>query len=395
MKMKKLPTLLILGNPHSNEATKAFLKKLINILLDITEKIYIMAGDEVKADNISVFKITGYSSDKKPNSLLSRVVNFLRIQLKIIKILRKILKTQIPISATIILPQLMVLPLLYIKLKGIPTILYVGGRASKSKVVINLSDLFLYALLRFLEMIAFNLADCIVVEQKHAIKFLDLDSFSKKIFIIPQGVDATSFRSIKSIRERRNIVGYIGRLSIEKGILNFVKAIPETLKERSDIEFLIGGDGQLKNIIEKYIIKQNLQNKVKLLGWIPHNKIPIYLNELKLLVIPSYSEGLPNILLEAMACGTPVLATPVGAIPDLIKDKVTGFIINDNSPKGIARSILEVLRHEDLEEIAKNARLLIEKNYNIRKAKENWYRVITMCINKSSYSLQPHACLIV
>ena len=74
-----------------------------------------------------------------------------------------------------------------------------------------------------------------------------------------------------------------------------------------------------------------------------------------------------------MACGTPVLATPVGGIPDLIKDGKTGFVLEDNSPECIARNVIKALEHPNLEEIVKNARKLIEKEYSydvmVRKCK--------------------------
>ena len=108
---------------------------------------------------------------------------------------------------------------------------------------------------------------------------------------------------------------------------------------------------------------ENLNNKVELTGWIPHDELPDYSNMSKLIVLPSYTEGLPNIMLEAMACGTPVLATPVGAIPDVIKDGETGFIMENNSPECIAENVERALNHPDLDKIVKNARESVEKEF--------------------------------
>ena len=97
---------------------------------------------------------------------------------------------------------------------------------------------------------------------------------------------------------------------------------------------------------------------------------------MKQVVLPSYTEGLPNIMLEAMACGTPVLATPVGAIPNVIKDGETGFIMKDNSPECIAENVIRALNHPNLERIAGNARALVEREFTYERAVERWREVL-------------------
>jgi glycosyltransferase involved in cell wall biosynthesis len=106
-----------------------------------------------------------------------------------------------------------------------------------------------------------------------------------------------------------------------------------------------------------------LNDKVRLVGRVSHDEVPRYLNQLKLLVIPSYSEGLPNVILEAMASGTPVLATPVGSIPDIITGGETGFIMENNSPECIAKNVIRALNHPNLGQISQNGAALIEKEY--------------------------------
>ena len=119
-----------------------------------------------------------------------------------------------------------------------------------------------------------------------------------------------------------------------------------------------------------------MSSTIVLCGKINHKEITDYLNEAKLVVLPSYGDGLPNIVLEAMACGTPALATPVGGIPDVIKDGETGFIIEDNTPECIARNVIRALSHPDLEKITKNARTLIEKEYTLEAAVERYKKIL-------------------
>ncbi len=170
------------------------------------------------------------------------------------------------------------------------------------------------------------------------------------------------------------MVGYIGRLSHEKGVFNFVESIPLI----HEYDFVIIGDGSLRSNITEYIIENNLSDKVKFTDWIPHDQLPDYLNKLKLLVLPSYTEGLPNIMLEAMACGTPVLATSVGAIPDVIKDGETGFLLENNSPECIAETALKILHMPDdkLEKVSDNARALVEEKFTFEAAVERWSEIM-------------------
>ena len=131
---------------------------------------------------------------------------------------------------------------------------------------------------------------------------------------------------------------------------------------------LIGGDGPLKELIEASLQKGGVTARVDLPGWISHDDLPGYLNQLRLLVLPSYTEGLPNIMLEAMACGTPVLATPVGAIPDVIIDGKTGFIMENNSPECIAENVKRALDSPDLERIAEAGRRFVEENFTFERS---------------------------
>ena len=81
-------------------------------------------------------------------------------------------------------------------------------------------------------------------------------------------------------------------------------------------------------------------------------------------------------MLEAMGCGTPVLATPVGAIPDVIIDGKTGFIMENNSPECIAENVIRALNSPDLERIAENGRRFVEENFSFEKTVENWKRIL-------------------
>jgi len=201
-------------------------------------------------------------------------------------------------------------------------------------------------------------------------KYSDKVLFSSRFY-----VDTTIFKAEQNPSNRQNIVGYIGRFERIKGVMNFIKAIPLVLRE-STASFLIGGDCSLKDEISKQVKSADWSNKVVLTGWIPYDELPQYLNKIKLLVIPSYGEIGPHIVFEAMACGTPVLATPVGIIPDVIKEEETGFIMEDNSPECIAQNVTRALNHPNLDKIARNARELIERKYTHEAAVDRYRSIL-------------------
>ena len=225
--------------------------------------------------------------------------------------------------------------------------------------------------------INYFLADKIILYSPRLISEWNLEPYRHKILIAHRHfLDFNTFTVTTPLPDRAPLIGYIGRLSGEKGVQHFAQALPAILSDQQDLRVLIGGDGPLKELIEASLQKGGVTARVDLPGWISHDDLPRYLNQLRLLVLPSYTEGLPNIMLEAMACGTPVLATPVGAIPDVIIDGKTGFIMENNSPECIAENVIRALSSPDLEQIAEEGRRFVEENFTFEKVVENWKGVL-------------------
>jgi glycosyltransferase involved in cell wall biosynthesis len=222
-----------------------------------------------------------------------------------------------------------------------------------------------------------TLSDKLILYSKNLVKEWNLERWENKIeFAHEHIIDFQKFRIMKQYYERENIIGFIGRLSEEKGILNFIHAIDIILKDRKNITFFIIGDGLLRQKIEKYVDQKKLHSFVKIEGWVSHDELPLYFNKLKLIVIPSYTEGLPNAMLEAMACGTPVLATSVGVIPNIIINEETGFIMENNSPQCIADTIVRALENSNLGKIAVNAKKIIEGEFTLESSVKQWKRIL-------------------
>ncbi|MGB9980644.1 glycosyltransferase family 4 protein [Methanobacterium sp.] len=224
-----------------------------------------------------------------------------------------------------------------------------------------------YLVYKFLERINIYLANWIIIDSEEISKDLNLERSSHKVFINnPTFIETSTFKINKNFSERKNLIGYIGRLSEEKGILNFLDSIPLILKRLDDVKIVIGGSGPLKKDVIDFINQNGYRDKIQFVDLIPHEKLPGYLNELKLVVIPSYIEGLPTVMLESMACGTLILATPVGGVPSIIEDNLTGFIMKNNSPECICENVIRSLSFSEHEKIIKRSLEIIEDNYSLK-----------------------------
>lgn len=316
-------------------------------------------------DNVVDYKIISSSPD---SSEIMRIIRYLSTQLKILKLI--IQKKDYYIF---FLAQSLILPILVLKLMGRKVILIVG--ASEKKLIESKKERFRHIIV-FKEAIGFKLADVIILYSENIMNEWNLSKYKNKISIAHRHfIDFEKFTIKENYFDRDNIIGYIGRFSEEKGILNFIKAIPLILEEKNDYKFLLIGNGNLKEEIVHYLYENNLEKKVIIVENVPHNEIPDYLNKLKLVVIPSYTEGLPNIMIESMACGTPVLATPVGSVPDFIEDNENGFLMENNKSQTIAKNVFRIVESHNILKIIENAFSKMKSEFSFDNVADNYYQI--------------------
>ena len=354
---------------------------LLEVLSPLVHRIFLITGNfpekPIKNPKVHIINIE-YKSKK---SILKKILQYLVIQ---IKISYNIAKVSNKINGRIfILSGTLLLPTIVAKICRKKTVLTTLASESENAKYVYKETRFgkgaylFSSIIVILELVTCKLSNQIILDNPHVTAFLKLSKYQNKIYYAPTlFLNLDAFKPLNKICERENIIGYVGRLSEEKGVLNFVKAIPKILEERAGIKILVVGEGYLRREIEVYLKKENLTDKVKVIGVIPHEKVPEYLNKLRLLVLPSYTEALPGIVLEVMACGTPVLATPVGGVPDVITDGETGFIMENNSAESIAENVMRALKYPDLEGVVKNARELVEKEYTYEAAVERYRKIL-------------------
>jgi len=153
-------------------------------------------------------------------------------------------------------------------------------------------------------------------------------SLASRIIIVPVAVDGMRFRPLDRSAARarfavttKHVVAFAGRLSPEKRVDALIAAV----RELPDAVLLIAGDGP-----EEGRLRQVARGaSVTFLGAIPHDDMPILLNAADILALPSEYEGMPTVVLEALACGTPVVATHAGGIADVVTPGKTGWLLRD------------------------------------------------------------------
>lgn len=173
---------------------------------------------------------------------------------------------------------------------------------------------------------------------------------AQRIVVIPNAVDLPPATAAPD-RERwatlfdtppRYIVGTGSRLSPEKGIDQLVAAAAIVVKERPDIGFVVCGEGPLRPLLSEQIAAAGLTRRVVLAGY--QANMTADLAAWDLAVLPSYTEGMPVFVLEAMAAGLPVVATAVGGTPEVVRPGATGYLVPSGSPAALAQQILATLR---------------------------------------------------
>ena len=240
---------------------------------------------------------------------------------------------------------------------------------------------------RVLNKLDFLLLDQISLQSPSLRLSLPLDGFTDKLTVYgARYVDFSKFRCEVPFADRGSEIGFVGRIRHEKGIFVFLEAV-RLVAHRSpslsvgDFSVTICGEGDAAGDLGKVV--ENLRDehgiRVTVKGWIPNEDIPSLLNTLKILVLPTYhSEGLPTILLEAMACGVIVVAPPVGGIGDIIEDRRNGYVLHSLSPEHVSERILDALTNPHLAQISSNAIESVASRYSFEGAVERYRDIIGM-----------------
>ena len=180
-------------------------------------------------------------------------------------------------------------------------------------------------------------------------KYPDLPA--EKIYAIYHGLKWWEFSPPRNIVDKKPIIMTVGRLVQKKGFDILIKACGILKSQGVSFECWFVGDGPLREKLEAQVNQQNLKNNIKFWGLVPHSKIKDIYRQAKLFALPCIvnedgdRDGIPNVLLEAMAMEIPVVSTHVSAIPELIEHGKTGFLVESGDAAALATQISELLQN--------------------------------------------------
>ena len=157
----------------------------------------------------------------------------------------------------------------------------------------------------------------------------------------------------------------VGRLAPQKGQVLIMEAVKQLKEEGIDVKLVLAGDGDLRNMIESYIDSMRLHDNVKITGWLSSEQVKDELQSSRALVLPSFAEGLPVVIMEALALKRPVVSTYVAGIPELV-DSECGVLIPAGSVEYIKKGIREILAKspEELREMGEVGYERVSKQHN-------------------------------
>ena len=206
--------------------------------------------------------------------------------------------------------------------------------------------------------------------------------YSDKCYLIYHGVDLEHFSvDTPPIYNKGELkVLSAGRFTKTKGFHRLIRGCAKAKREGIDIKLTILGDGALKEQLLNIAKENDFEDRLELPGWVPHDKVIEYIKDshiFALLANTDYHDGLPNVVLEAMACKRPVIISPLPSSKEAIEDGKEGFILKtEDDLEGFCSVIKKIVDEpEILKELGENARKKVIEKFDTKKHIYNLYRL--------------------
>ena len=169
----------------------------------------------------------------------------------------------------------------------------------------------------------------------------------------------------RELKENRKQILFLGELGQRKGVYDIPKVVKEVAQVFPDVIFILGGDGEMQKI--KGLVKKNsVEKNVIFPGWVRGKEKDKLLKESDVFFLPSYNEGMPMSILDAMGYGMPIISTNVGGIPKIVKNGENGYRYDPGDIHGFAHGIIELLKDSKLRSAyGKGSYMIIKQKYSL------------------------------
>lgn len=172
---------------------------------------------------------------------------------------------------------------------------------------------------------------------------------------------------------------FLGRVGKRKGAYDILEVAPKIISKHPDVEFIIAGDGEVDRFRE-LCNKKNINKGMNIVGWIDGEEKIKLLDEATIYLLPSYNEGMPISILEAMSYRLPIISTNIGGIPQLITNEIEGYLINAGDIENLERLINQLLSNSELRKrLGNNSFHKVNEKFNLEKNIYRLYDIYKEC----------------
>ena len=208
----------------------------------------------------------------------------------------------------------------------------------------------------------------------------------KKVFVLPNLISIEEMTNRKNYERKENSLIYLGWFVKEKGVYELVDAIQYLVQLGMKTQLNFYGTKEVEKL-KAYITYKNLTEHITVNGWISNEKKLKVFYESTALILPSHTEGIPNVILEAMATKTPIVTTHVGGLKEILKHRENAILAEVGNPRDLSEKILECLKNKELRDtITCNAYHTACTKYDVHAGKKKFAKII-QSVSASHYLL--------
>src|SRR3989304_4607823 len=229
-------------------------------------------------------------------------------------------------------------------------------------------------------------------------KLVDMDCSKDKIVVHRIGINVDEFK----FKERKlgcdgvKIIT-IARLAEKKGLEYSIKAVANLIRTNLGlkIEYIIIGEGPLRKNLENLLLEEGMNNNIKLLGRMNQSEIKYYMDDADIFILSSVTaldgdtEGTPTVLMEAQACGLPVVSTRHSGIPEVVLDGKSGFLVPERDVDALSEKLDYLFRHpEQWPDMGRYGRKFVEERYDIQKLNQRLVKIYKALLTNDTSTLE-------